>query len=122
MKKFYLGLMLALSLSACASFRTVGQISAAATTPVGSYTVMDEKAMYAAEVAYNVPAQAYRSADSRGLLSPVLKGQIKTTLQTMRKLLLDARAAYKLGAAASFGDKLVALQALRDHVTPLIPK
>jgi hypothetical protein len=94
---------------------------ATSSTPIGDRVVMDEKTAYAAEVLYNIPAQAYVSADTRGLITPELRATIRPKLIYMASLLDAVRAAYKVGDATSFSARWRELQALKDQVTPLIP-
>lgn len=125
MKRLILAaLALALTLPGCSSLGTASHIVAAATSsqPLGDFTVLDDKAMYAAEALYNVPASAYRSADTRGLIPAHLKAVIKPKLQTMGRVLKTARSAYRIGDLTSFNARYRALLALKDEVTPLIPR
>lgn len=83
MKKLLLGLALAsLSLVGCT------------TTSVGESTKIDNQAMFAAEAAYNVPAQAYVAADANDKLSPAVKATVKPVLVDAYGYLLIARCAY----------------------------
>src|SRR4051812_17243529 len=69
MRKLLFAIALAAApLSACATLHTVDQAVALANQNVGDFTVLDEKSWYYAEALYNVPASAYLSANSRGLI------------------------------------------------------
>jgi predicted small secreted protein len=115
---------LAMPLAAC---DTVGGI-ANSIPAVGQYTTVcanstaDEKALYAVEAAYNVPAGAYRSANSRGLITPTLKAQIKPKLQTLAKYVLGAREARKACNMVALGQYQEAAETLKAGVLPLIPR
>src|SRR4051812_2146608 len=103
-----------LALAVTAACQTLPTAVSLATQPVCAGVTVDEKLWYAAEAAYNVPAQAYVAANSRGLITPALKAVIKPKLITMYEGLKAARLAYKACDAASLGAKVTALQALRD--------
>lgn len=73
---------LALALSGCGvadkvleSTPVVGAVCKAA-----DRILIDEKVVYAANVLYNIPAQAYVSANNRGQLSAELKARLKPML------------------------------------------
>ena len=119
MKKLFVVGPLALALCACAQIPTAINL---ATNPVCAGYTADEKAWYAAEAAYNVPAQAYVAANSHGLLTPALKAVLKPKLQAAYQALKAARAAYLACDAAGLHDKIVALEALKAEIMPLIPK
>lgn len=122
MRKIILALALvAMPLGACQTIHSVDQAVALANQNVGDFTVLDEKSWYYAEALYNVPAQAYLSANSRGLLHDPLKGEIKTKLQQLNQLRQAVYQAYQTGNATSFRDKIVQLKALSDQVRGLIP-
>lgn len=117
-KALFAALALAsLSLAGCA---TVG----APPTPAAALqaTTVDEKALYAAEALYNLPAQAYVSADARGKLSPELKAKLKPMLADAYKVLLTARAAYATGNADTFASQVNGLKNLSAAIVSLIPK
>lgn len=118
MKRILTLACMALALAACGTIRTAHDL---ATTPVCEGRVIDEKLWYAAEAAYNVPAQAYVEANSRALVSPALKAKVKPILQNMYEVLKTARLAYRACDAASLQAKVTALEKLRDQVMPLIP-
>lgn len=123
MRKIIFALALAaLPLGACQTVHTVDQAVALANQNVGDYTVLDEKSWYYAEALYNVPAQAYLSANSRGLLHDPLKAQLKSGLQKLNLLRQDVYQAYKAGNAVTFRDKITQLKALSDQVRSLIPQ
>jgi hypothetical protein len=91
-------------------------------TPPCSFTLADQKAMYAAEAAYNIPASAYLSANSRGLIKPELKVTLKAKLATMYDYLKGARAAYKICNRDSLMDYKRAIETYEAEISPLIPR
>jgi hypothetical protein len=122
MRKLFLALALVAALPACQTIHNVDQAVALANQDVGDYTILDEKSWYYAEALYNVPAQAYLSADAHGLLHEPLKGQLKAKLQQANALRQAVYQAYKTGNAATFRAKIAELKALSDQVRNLIPK
>lgn len=117
-------LFTALSLGACTQLRTASDVIAVVTSPapLGDRIVMDEKAAYAAEAFYNIPAQAYVSADQRGLIPVSLRIQLKTRLLRMADYLKLVRQAYAVGDATSFSQRYHELEALKAQIMPLIPR
>ncbi len=116
MKRIFLSIALA-----CAS------ISTAACDPLGgvnsaSVAAVDDKLLYAAEAAYNVPAFAYVKADSRDQLSPALKAQIKPKMQALGELLDKARSAHALGNATLFNANFDQLKSLAAEISAMLPK
>lgn len=99
----------------------VGKALPAVATSFTQTSVVDEKALIAAETAYNVPAQAYLVANRHGLLTPALKGQIKPKLQMAKQALNLAREAYKAGDAKTLGEQIGAVQRLASEARALIP-
>lgn len=73
-------------------------------------TLVDERALYAAETAYNVPANAYVTFDAAGKLSPELKGKV-------RPVLIKAYAALKLARSAYAAGDVCGLKGYADTVT-----
>lgn len=123
MKRFLIA-ALALStvpLTACSTLSTVGS---AITTPVCSTTVADDKARWAAEALYNVPAGAYRSANEHGLFAghDALKASAKSKLQTLAKYLLVVRDAHEHCNHDTLFQYKSAMDALSAEVTALIPR
>lgn len=109
---------------ACTTVGTVRDVAALATTPtpLGDFTVLDDKAMYAAEAVYNIPAAAYVSANSRGLISAPLKATLKPILVSMADMLKLCRTAYRLGDVKTFNERYAILMILRTQVMSRIPK
>ncbi len=92
-----------------------------ANTGVASRTMLDERLLYAAEAAYNVPAQAYVVANSRGQVSPELKARVKPLLTQAYARLQDARRLYALGNADGFLTAYRQVIALATSARSLIP-
>lgn len=123
MRKLFFAIALAaMPLAACHTLHTVDQAVALANQNVGDFTVLDEKSWYYAEALYNVPASAYLSANSRGLLHDPLKTQIKTGLQKLNALRQAVYQAYKTGNATEFRDKIAQMKILSDQVRNIIPQ
>lgn len=117
-KSLFAALALAsLSLGGCAALQAPPAPAAALQA-----TALDEKALYAAEALYNVPAQAYVVADGNGQLSPELKTKLKPMLQDAYRVLLAARAAYAAGNATGFANQVNSLKNLGAAIVSLIPK
>ena len=117
-------LIIATAIAACGVTGTATRDAVAMATssaPIGDAIVMDEKTAYAAEVLYNIPAQAYVSADTRGLITPAMRAVLRPKLIYLASLLDAVRAAYKIGDATSFKARYRELKALKEQVTPLIP-
>ncbi len=117
---FLLPLIL-LASPACTTLRQVATV-ATTPTPLGNFTALDNKARYAAEALYNIPTNAYRNANERGLVSPAAKAVIKPKLQEAGRVLLLARSAYRIGDLTSFNARYSALMALKNDAMKLIPK
>lgn len=109
-----------LALSACNPVTT----AIVSNQPVasGEVAVISAKAWYDANAFYNIPASAYKSANSRGLLSPALKVVVKPKLLYLFQLLKGAKAAKSVGDAVTFNEKLAAMRTLSSEVLALIPK
>lgn len=117
-KALFAALALAsLSLGGCAAL----QAPPAPATALQA-TALDERALYAAEALYNVPAQAYVVADTNGQLSPQVKATLKPMLQDAYRVLLATRAAYAAGNATDFASQVASLRNLSGAIVSLIPK
>jgi hypothetical protein len=126
MKLFPLLLVAAMALSACtpnapSSASTNAPPAATSSGGVLSHTVADEKAMYAAEAAYNVAASAYISADTRGLLSASVKAAVKPKLQAAYAALKTLRDAYALGNTSNFSALYSNAVRLANDAKALLP-
>lgn len=123
MKKF-LWLAPLILLAGCNTIGTLKDVATVATspTPIGDVTVLDDKAITLVQVAYNVPAFAYVSADERQLLPAPLKATVKPILQFMNKLRLAALEAHRVGDLTTFNQRYKALVAFKGTVLDLIPR
>ena len=99
----------------------IGKAVPAVATQATKGSTIDEKALIAAETAYNVPAQAYVAANRRGLLSAELKAIIKPKMIMAKSALDIAREAYRVGDAATLADQVRAVQRLASEARALIP-
>jgi hypothetical protein len=80
-------------------------------------TLVDEKVVYAAEVLYNIPAQAYVSADKNHKITP----QLKATLKPMLIKLNDLRNAVK-AAKGSVNCDFASMKELQVQIIQLLPR
>lgn len=117
-------LLFAAPLVACDSVPSPAQVETVANTPVGDYTILDEKSWYYAESLYNVPAYAYFSANEHGLFvgHDALKASVKAKLQYLNKVRNAVYQAYKAGNAADFATKIQELKTLSEQVNDIIPR
>lgn len=92
MRKLFIILML--GASSCSANQmlqaapVIGRVCTAA-----QRTLIDEKVVYAAQVLYNIPAQAYVSADRNHRLTPELKATLKPLLIRLNALRNTIKAA-----------------------------
>lgn len=98
-----------LALAACAPNVSSTPVAICPDGGVISNTVMDEKAYAAALIAYNVPAQAYKTANERGQLSPELKAKVRPLLIQMYDALKVLKSALAAGNTSDFQCQLGAL-------------
>lgn len=119
MTKFAIALALAVAplMAGCETLQ-----GAATGAPIAGATVFDEKALYAAEAAYNVPAHAYVTADANGLLTPALKARLKPLLFKAYDALHLARSAYMAGDARGFQAQAKAVAEFANQANALIPR
>lgn len=123
MKKLF-ALCLALApICACSTLTAATEIASAATSsaPLGDRITMDERGMYAVEALYNVPAQAYVTADQHHLVTPAIRAQVRPLLQRAHTYLLACRTAYHVGDATSWGQRVSDLQQLKAQIMGLLP-
>lgn len=118
MKKILLAAVFALS--ACNPVTT----AIVSNQPVvsGQAAVITAQGWYDANALYNVPTAAYKSSNSRGLISASLKAKIKPQLLRLYALLVVLKHAKEAGDAVTFNDKLAAMRTLSADVSALIPK
>lgn len=86
-------------------------------------TVIDEKALYAAEAALFGANTAAEAAVDNGLLKPGSPDAVKVAdyLDTAKKALNVARQAYRAGDAKTYAGKLAAVQSTIGQAWALIP-
>lgn len=117
MKKIFL-FVACLALSACSTNQLlqaapiIGNVCTAA-----QGTLIDEKVVYAAEVIYNIPAQAYVSADKNGKLKPELKAKLKPLLIKLNGLRLAVSA-----AKGSVNCDFTQMKELQVQIIQLLPR
>lgn len=121
----FLAVVLAVSPLSLAACQTAERVVHIANTPLAGGVIMDERFLAFAEVLYNVPAQAYRAIRQNQQLPAAVRSETRRiarpTLVLMGRTLRALRQAYRVGDAASFGDKLTELRRLREVIQPLIP-
>lgn len=88
-----------------------------------TFTLADEKALYAAEAAfYGANAAAEAAVDNRVIVAGSPRAvQIADALAQGRGALLAARAAHKAGDAKGYGEKLAAVQGFVAAAWALLP-
>lgn len=84
-------------------------------------TLVDERVLYAAEAAYNVPAHAYVTLDGAGQLSAELKASVRPKLVEAYRLLRVARSAYKLGDVCQLNEAASAATRFANEARALLP-
>ncbi len=89
---------------------------------IASGTLMDERALYTAETAYNVPANAYVTLDSQGQLSEPTKERIRPLLVKSYDALKLARAAYQAGSACNFIDAVRNVSLFANQAKAILPR
>lgn len=112
------------SVPACSTLGAAGTAVQAATSTeaLGDQVTFDERGMYFAEALYNVPAQAYVSADTRNIAGwASIKPVVRPLLIEARALLLTVREAYRLGDERSFRARVARLESLRDRIMTHLP-
>lgn len=116
MKRLMIAAAAALALSACATTAPIN-----APVPIAQSQVLDERALIAAESAYNVAGEAYLTAYRRNLLPADLQPRIRELLVDSFDAILLAREAYRLGNAATFTDQVAIASRLAGEAQRLIP-
>ena len=109
MRKLILILGAALAVAACQPTDSVStgntNVAVANTTDAGcgvtSNTLVDEKLLFTAETAYNIPADAYVRAEATGKLPADIKATVRPLLIQAYEALKLARTAYKAGDGCS---------------------
>lgn len=90
--------------------------------PIAQASTLDEKALIAAETAFNVPAYAYVELDAKGLLSDSLKADLKPLLLGGYEALKAARLAYEAGDAETFNAQVEAALKFAETANGFLPK
>lgn len=109
------------ALAACQPAPAPGNASEPiASAGLGDATVMDEKALYALEAAYNVPAHAYVTADAKGLLNDATKAKVKPLLVKAYDALKLARMAYATGNSANFAEAKANVEDLSKRAAAIL--
>ncbi len=134
MKRIYIGLVAvaALCLAGCNGLAeailntgnsqpTIVNSGAPAETGVTSTTRADEALLFAAEAAYNVPADAYVTLNRAGQLPPAIKASAKAFLMSAYARLQDARRLYRLGNARDFRTAANAAIGLANSARAALP-
>lgn len=85
-------------------------------------TLVDERTLYSAETAYNVPAHAYVTADANGRLSPELKARVRPLLVNAYEHLKLARAAYRLGDVCNLANAVAGVRNFATQASAVIPR
>lgn len=85
-------------------------------------TVLDEKALYAAEAAYFGAATAAEVAVDNGYLTGPRAEQVNKAQSAAYTALLAARAAHRAGNAATYQAKIAAAQDFIGQAWALIPR
>lgn len=120
MKRLILFGAAALALAACTP-GAVATYNPGVTTIVSTQeTLIDERALFAAEAAYNVAATAYLTAVDNGQLEGARKASSKAVLVRSYEALLAARQARSVGEASTFTTQAAAALSLAQQVTALL--
>lgn len=129
MRSLILIAVAAIGLSACqptANEPNTNSNVAIATTGSGcgiaSNTLADEKVLFAAETAYNIPANAYVTFDATGKLPSDIKAKIRPLLIQAYNGLKLARAAYNAGDTCSLNSYANLVKTLGNQAQSLLPK
>lgn len=120
MFKRFLSLIAVGLLAACA-VPASGPVASAATCGLAAGTLLDEKALYGAETAYNVPANAYVTLDANGQLSPAIKAKARPMLINAFAALKLARTAYAAGNACGFQDAIKNAMSFASQAKAFLP-
>ncbi len=122
MKKLLIACCAALALASCAP--TTGAGAGDGLGPVISTqgTVIDEKALIGAELAYNTAASAYLVARERNLLPEATRAQARAALIRSFDALKLARRAYEIGDANSFAAQAAIVISAAAEAQRLVPQ
>jgi hypothetical protein len=89
---------------------------------ITSNTLADEKALFTAETAYNIPADAYVRFDAAGQLPASVKATVRPLLIKAYDALKLARAAYNAGDGCSLKRYSDLAEALGNQAKAALPK
>lgn len=115
MKKLFFAIAIALSmpLAACQNFTPNVPVTTKS-------TLLDEKALYAAETAYNTVAYTYIHLSENDQIDGELKATVKGKLLLAADALKALRLAYETGDSNTFASQLVKFNALVNEVKGLL--
>lgn len=99
----------------------VSNDAAASDCGIASDTIIDEKVLFAAETAYNIPAHAYVTLDAAGKLSPEIKTAVRPQLIKAYDYLKLARTAYSAGDGCSLKQYSNLAQAFANKAKSILP-
>lgn len=94
----------------------------AASCGLAAGTLVDERALFAAETAYNVPANAYVQLDAAGRLSGDVKARARGALVEAYRLLQLARSAYRLGDVCGLANYAGAATSFANRARDILPR
>lgn len=89
--------------------------------PAVTVGTLDEKALWAAEAAYNIPAQAYVAALETGSVTPAMRARMRPALQAAKRALDAARAAFRIGDALTYNAQLATARRFAAEARTLLP-
>ena len=127
----FIAALACLALAACQPSEPVNNNSSSgpvATVPspascgLAAGTLVDERTLYGAETAYNVPAHAYVTADATGKLPADLKARVRPLLVESYRLLQLARSAYKLGDVCGLNNYAAGARNFAERAKAILPR
>lgn len=131
MRSFVLIAVAALGLVACKPQAADQNYNINAATPVAELahdcgiaanTLADEKALFAAETAYNIAADAYVRASGTGQLPAAVKAVVQPKMVQAYAALKLARQAYTLGQTCNLLKAVELTKSLATQAKTLLPK
>ena len=111
---------LSLTAAACATMPAAPPGSGPPPVTAAQNTLLDERALFAAEATYNVAAQAYLAADGRGQIPAPTKAAARSILIRSYEALRLARQAYQIGEADTFTAQIASAAALAAEARALV--
>lgn len=122
-KRCLIGAALAISLSACGTpLGTAAGVLTGGPATVANKTVVDEKALIAAESAFHATLVLTNAAVDGGLLKGANAAKAKDILVKGHAALVLARTAYDAGNATSMASAITQAQSLAGQLAPLVGK